>query len=320
MTSDTPIVSIVICTRNHASALRPTLESLSAVHIPEDLSTELIIADNGSTDNTVQVVAEATPWLKNLTGGVHRVEAPDPGQCYARNAGIAAARGKIIVFTDDDLRFPTDWIEGICRPILMGDADAVVGGVRLAPHLERPWMSPDHRTWLACTDRIQTESPWLVGANFAFSQHVLTKVPSFDTELGPGRLGFGDDTLFGEQLREAGYKIVARLDTVVEHHCDADRLLRSSYLSSAEKMGRSLAYRAYHWYHEEQPSPGRQRLRNQILLALRRLTRRRDMQAHEGMPFWEMHYVQFCHFYDQWEKEAQRPRLYERRGLVKKSG
>lgn len=320
METKPPVVSIIICTRDHAAALKPTLASLAAVAVPDDLPAELIVADNGSTDDTEAVVLAAAPTLTNLAGGVRRVVEPRGGQCFARNAGIAAARGDIILFTDDDLRFPAGWIEGVCRPIAAGEADAVVGGVRLAPHLERPWMTPEHRSWLACTDLTDIERPWLVGANFAFARRVLDKVPAFDTELGPGQLGFGDDTLFGDQLRAAGFRIAARLDTLVEHHPDADRLLRRSYLSSAAKMGRSLAYRAYHWNHEEHPNPRLQGLRNRALLALRRLTRRGQWPGgEEGLPFWEMHYVQFCHFYDQWERETRRPRLYERRGLRKKN-
>ena len=321
----TPTVSLIICTRNHAVSLRPTLASLAGVTVAPDLAAELIIADNGSTDDTEAVADGAAAMLPNFAGGVQYLFIRTPGQCFARNAGLAAARGEVILFTDDDLRFPPEWLESVCRPILENRTDAMVGGVRLAPELERPWMTGNHRSWLACTDNIDSKNPWLVGANHAFHRRVLEKVPAYDTELGPGRLGFGDDTLFGEQLREAGYRIGANLSVCVTHHPDADRILRKSYLSSADKMGRSLAYRAYHWYHEEHLGAALQGAKNQLLLAVRRAQRRGEWEragwpSAEGMPFWEMHYVQFCAFYDQWQKETQRPRLYEKRGLKKKKG
>ena len=47
----------------------------------------------------------------------------------------------------------------------------------------------------------------LTGANMAFARRVLDKVPGFDRELGPGGLGFCDDTLFSLQLRTAGFRL-----------------------------------------------------------------------------------------------------------------
>ncbi|MBC8103289.1 MAG: glycosyltransferase family 2 protein [Cytophagales bacterium] len=310
-------VSLIICTRNHARALEPTLQSLAQVAIPADLPTELIIADNGSTDDTTAVVHAAIPRLTNLRG-VRIVAEPRAGQCFARNAGIAASDGQIILFTDDDLRFPVDWIEGLCRPIQAGGADAVVGGVKIAPHLERAWMQTHHRMWLASSEGTDPEHPLLIGANFAFHRRVLEMVPRFDTELGPGQLGFGDDTLFGQQLREAGFTILPVLSAAVEHHFDADRLLRASFLSAAAKHGSSLAYSRYHWEHDVVSNPRREYLRCRLKLSIRRLLRFWECRRPEGMPTWEMHFVQFCRFYQQWQQEAARPRLYEKHGLRKR--
>ncbi|KAA6407127.1 MAG: hypothetical protein FRX48_09193 [Lasallia pustulata] len=50
---------------------------------------------------------------------------------------------------------------------------------------------------LASTEGLDPDAPkFMVGANMAFSRRVLEKVPSFDTELGPGALGFFDESLF----------------------------------------------------------------------------------------------------------------------------
>jgi hypothetical protein len=125
----------------------------------------------------------------------------------------------MILFTDDDVRPPEDWIDGMCEPILLGKAQAVAGGVRIAPKLHRPWMEALHRGWLASTEGIDPAAPYtMFGANMGFSREVLSKVPAFDTELGPGALGFGDEMLFSWQLLEAGYQIHGALDVAVEHH------------------------------------------------------------------------------------------------------
>ena len=101
----------------------------------------------------------------------------------------------------------------------------------MAPHLRRPWMTMLHDVMLASTETLAEDAPTnLTGANMAFHRRVLAKVPAFDVELGPGRLGFQDDVLFSKQLERAGYRIQRRFDVRVEHHFDFDRLLRKSFL------------------------------------------------------------------------------------------
>ena len=160
---------------------------MAGVCAANPMLTELIVVDNASTDDTAETVKSCR--LPNMT--TRLVYEPRRGQCYARNTGIAVARGEVVLFTDDDIRFPDNWIAGMSEPILSGRADAVVGGVRIAPHLERCWMESTHRTWLAGTQDINPKQPErMVGASMAFARQVLDKVPQFDTELGPGRLAF----------------------------------------------------------------------------------------------------------------------------------
>ena len=70
----------------------------------------------------------------------------------------------------------------------------------------------------------------LVG-NCAFRRHVLERVYGFDPELGPGALGLGEDTLFGLQLTEAGYKIEYAKNALVVHFPDKSRLFVASGLN-----------------------------------------------------------------------------------------
>lgn len=233
-------VSVIICTRDRADSLKATLQSLAGVRVPAEFVTEVLIVDNGSLDHTHQVVADSIGRLGAMT--VHYVSEPDGGQSLARNTGIRHSRGEVIVFTDDDLRFPADWLDGMVRPILSKQADAVCGGIRLAPELSRPWMSNLHRNWLASTDGMDPDRPGLIGANMAFGRHVLARTGEFDPALGPGALGFADDTQFGEAVRKAGFIIVSRFDNEVEHHFDPARLTAASFIATAKKHGRTLAY------------------------------------------------------------------------------
>jgi glycosyltransferase involved in cell wall biosynthesis len=306
-------ISIIICTANRADPLRATLQSLSAISQPASRPCEVVVVDNASTDHTADVVQAA-----RLNMNLRRIAEPRRGKGYAYNTGMREARGEVFLLTDDDVRVPADWIDGMTRPILSGAADAVAGGVRLAPHLLRPWMTPTQRSWLASTEYLSQEHPEeMVGANMAFSRRVLERVPAFDVELGPGALGFSDESLFSWQLLRAGYRIAPAFDVVVEHHPDASRLLRSSYERMARSRGRCEAYLRHHWKHEGVLHPRRRWLQAELKLWLTRGLRWRDTRAAEGMAEWEMFQLEHLEMLKVWPAEVARPRAYERFGLVK---
>jgi glycosyltransferase involved in cell wall biosynthesis len=309
------MVSIIICTRDRADSLRQTLQSIGKCTIPADLPAELLVIDNGSSDHTREVVESAE--LKNMP--LRYIGEPNPGLSHARNLGLAEASGDIILFTDDDVRVPTDWIERMCRPIASGRADAIAGGIKIAPNLERPWLNGFLRILVTSTDVVAEEDVQLVGANMAFSRRVLEVVPAFDPELGAGALGFAEDTFFSYQLIRAGFKLMANLQTVVEHHFDSGRLTRDAFLTIAERNGRSKAYIHYHWKHGDVPHP-----RLAVLWTIVKLNIRRALCIGWGgranpKP-WELGYTSKLHFVRQYEQERSRPHNYERWGFTKVRG
>ena len=284
-----PRLSVILCTRNRATELAKTLQSLQAVDVPTEVPAEFLLLDNNSSDTTPETFDAAVPALSGFIAGVKRIGVATPGQCYARNAGLAAARGEVIVFTDDDVRFSPGWLQALTEPLLRDEADAVQGAIKIAPQLQRPWQEPVHRAFLAETSGDGLSAPTaLIGANCAFHRRVLEKVPAFDTELGPGRLGFMDDTLFSWQLREAGFRLQGVLtpETQVEHHFQSDRLLYASMRRRCIGQGKSEAYLLHHWRHETITRPW-----NEIVGLLFHLAKFR--QAHpkapkEGMEAHEM--------------------------------
>jgi glycosyltransferase involved in cell wall biosynthesis len=307
-------VSVAICSRNRAASLRATLAALDATEVPEAFDAEVVVIDNGSADDTANVVATWRP----AAFSVRYLVEPRQGVARARNTALAATTGAVIAFLDDDVRPSARWLERLCTPILSRTADAVAGGVRLAPHLERPWMERTHRTWLADTGYIDPHVPQeVVSANMAIGRHVLARVPGFDPELGPGALGQGEDALFSWQIVRAGFQLAAAFDAPVEHHLDSRRLLRASFRDAAERRGRTLAYQQHHWEHVTVPDVRRRLRRARLKLILRSLA---SPPRHEGMPVWEMVLRERIAFLRQWRVESVRPRNYERFGLVKVRG
>lgn len=307
------LVTVVICTRDHAESLRQTLSNFGRVTIPTGLQCELLIVDNGSSDNTADVARTDPP----AAFATRYVFEPHPGKGHAYNAAIAEARGEIILFTDDDVRVPQSWIGGMCEPIIAGRGHAVAGGVRIAPHLQRPWMTWLHKSWLASTEYLRAEEPEsIVGASMGYAREVFSKVPGFDTELGPGSRGFHDESLLAAQLRLAGYKIASAFDVVAEHHFDESRLQRSTFIDIARKMGASSAYWSHHWEHEEIKDARWQMLLWAARLQKWRWTRRGEWKFSEGMPEWEMWMLWQYYKYRYYLTERKQPRNYERHGLV----
>jgi len=239
-------VTIAICSRNRGAELQATLAALQHVKIPTDYDVDLVLVDNDSTDATREIMNR----FHFPAATVKVVREDRTGLSHARNRAVLESAGKVLLFSDDDIRFPVDWIKQMAGPILSDNADAVAGGVKLARSLERPWATELHRSWLASTESIDRNSPErLVGANMAICRHMLEKIGGFDVSLGAGALGFGEETLLAQQIVGLGGTIAPAWEVCVEHHPDLSRLQRDSYLEAAVKMGQSEGYIDHHWHH-----------------------------------------------------------------------
>ncbi len=307
-----PTASIIVCTCDRAASLAQTLNALGRLDVPAGMSCELVLVENGPTAGTAP-----TPGEKPLGNGItlRRFHEPTPGKARAINLGLAQARGDILFFTDDDVLPPRDWLTKLGAPILRGEAEAVAGAVRLAPHLERPWMTPDQRAWLADTTFLEPGGPErMLGGNMAISRLVLEKVPAFDPDLGPGALGYGEDTLFSEQLKAAGYRVVGVFDSPVEHHFEAKRLDRQGWLTAARKLGWADAYLAHHWEHARWAQPRWQLLKAALSFAACRVRSHRDLPpaADPALPrlATATRHLHACLHY---LRERRKPRHYARR-------
>ena len=105
-------ISLVVVTYNRGDALREALESLLAMPKYPDYDLEIVVVDNGSTDHTPSVVANAA---SNTQYKVRYFFEPKPGIACARNRGVRESKGDWIAFFDDDQLAPSDWLVHLIR-------------------------------------------------------------------------------------------------------------------------------------------------------------------------------------------------------------
>jgi GT2 family glycosyltransferase len=89
-------ISVIIPTRNRSQKLRRTLDGL---RVQSFAACEVLVVDNGSSDDTHATVANYVDRAPNW----QYLREPQPGAAAARNTGIRASRGEIVLFLDDDV-------------------------------------------------------------------------------------------------------------------------------------------------------------------------------------------------------------------------
>jgi glycosyltransferase involved in cell wall biosynthesis len=116
-------ISVVMSTYNRANVLGMALDSLVAQDVG-DLSYEVVIVDNNSTDGTRQIVESYMQRDSRLRYVFEKRQ----GLAYGRNAGIAAAQSDFIAFCDDDIVVPPDWARKLHASLAKHQEADFVGG------------------------------------------------------------------------------------------------------------------------------------------------------------------------------------------------
>jgi glycosyltransferase involved in cell wall biosynthesis len=230
--------TILVCTRNRSDALGRGLHSI--VEDSRDLDRELVVVDNGSTDETAEVIAAAAA---RAPFPVRYVLERTVGLSAARNRGVGEASGEFVLFTDDDTRVERGWSEALVRAFASPDIGAVGGRVLPAwPHPPPAWLTGLAVELLAVRD-LGTETRQLgpgampVGANMAV-RRALLEDPAFDVELGNRGTdvdGYEEVALMSRVMRT--HRVVYAPNAVVHHHVDAGRLTRPAVRRAALQNG-----------------------------------------------------------------------------------
>ncbi len=231
------MISVLIATRDRAALLRDTLAAIAVQEAP-GTPVEILVADNGSVDDTREVVREASaalPWP------VHYLYESRSGKSHALNSALAQVRGDLLVFTDDDVLPARGWLKAYATALAETGADYAVG--RILPLWEAPppaWMSTALYGVLAVPDggtarlRITGEENSEImplGANMAVRRHVVDRIGGWNTTLGKlqGTLRTGEDHEFALRMSSAGFTGVYEPSAEVQHRVPADRLQLSYF-------------------------------------------------------------------------------------------
>lgn len=235
----TNTVSIIVATFNRADMLDDCLAHLARQTFEH--GDEMIVVDNGSTDETRSVVmAHAAGFPVPL---LYFIE-PRAGKSHALNTALAKATGGILAFTDDDVNVATSWVAEIRR--VMSDPEVGITGGPVLPRWEQPpprWLTFDeaaHRSVEASFGRLGAPLALLsygseasvlgprtlLGANMAARREVLDRLGGFSSHLGKkrGTLLSGEDHDVCARAQAAGFKAVYVPSAFVYHWVPADRL------------------------------------------------------------------------------------------------
>lgn len=245
-------LSVVIPTKDRTEALARTLDALESQRAG-DAKLEAIVIDNGSSDGTVEQVQKRT----GVTLPIRLLEQPEGGPAAARNAGVAAATGEIMLFLGDDTE-PAD--QGLLRAHLDLHAArpeptyGVLGRITWTPRKPvTPFMrwlengGPQFHYAELSPGPVDTSS-YFYSSHASVKRSIFEQVGGFDVRFPTAAV---EDTELGVRLADAGLELDYHPELLVlhDHPTTPAQSLRRSVA-----VGRSAAL--YNRLRPDRPHPG----------------------------------------------------------------
>ncbi len=247
-----PFVSVIVSTHDRPACFATCLRSLLALHYPRY---EIIVVDNAPTSSAT---ADLVQPLYAHEPAVRYICEQRKGLALARNCGIKAARGAILVFTDDDVIVDPYWLVELVRPFSLSERVACVSGLVMPLRLDteaqfwfevyggfsrgfsqRFYDMAEHRqsspVYPYCAGSFGT------GASMAFRASFLQRTGGFDPALGAGRpTQGGEDIAMFFQVIKQGYTLVYEPRALLYH------LHRQEYAALLKQLrGNGIGLTAY---------------------------------------------------------------------------
>jgi glycosyltransferase involved in cell wall biosynthesis len=238
------MLTVMMATYNGASTLPLVLEAYLGLEAPAG-GWRVVIADNGSTDGTKDVIQAFAARLP-----ITYVYEPTPGKNQALNAALPAALGDLIVFTDDDAVPRSDWLQQF-RVAADTHPDFDMFGGSVVPR----WLAPPQPWVLTLVPQsvvyaitpVLPSGPvprhWLFGPNMAIRKKIFDLGYRFDPTIGPRGTDYvqGSEAELTRRLDRAGYRAWFCSEAVVEHLIPPHHLTEQWILKRARRYGRGQA-------------------------------------------------------------------------------
>lgn len=201
-----PFVSVVIPVLNGETKIETCLTALAQQDYPSDRF-EIIIVDNGSTDDTVKILKEFK---------VRFYTRKERGRSRALNTGIENARGEIICTTDISCQPEPQWISSIINSFKNSDVGCVAGEIRLLKANDKEIIKFQERCdyispFLALNRKKPPFLPFSDGANASFRKSVFDEIGLFDESFIKG----ADVEICYRIFVLTGYKIIFNRQALV---------------------------------------------------------------------------------------------------------
>jgi glycosyltransferase involved in cell wall biosynthesis len=237
-------LTIAICTRNRAQLLERLLRSIDDAHRPagQPIDLEIIVVDNAPSDDQTRRVVEARAQV------TYRCE-PCPGLDFARNHALAAARGELIAYLDDDVVVDRGWLAALAGAAAENpDLGCLTGQVLpLACATEAQLLFEARGGFRRGFTKMRwgqegaglapfhpcNAGSFGAGCNMVLKTELLRRLGGFDEALdtGPPLPGGGDLDIFYRVIR-AGWPLVYEPAMMVRHEHRRDlQALRRQYWS-----------------------------------------------------------------------------------------
>ncbi len=215
--------SVIICTHNRGPVLGRALAAVLGMESPADGGWEVVVVDNRSTDGTADLVRKVAAEAPVPVRSVYEDRL---GHSRALNAGVRAARGEVLAFTDDDALPAPRWLATIGEAMAEYRADWVFGPIDpVWPAGEPDWFHEVLRPYFAVLDYgpkpfvVESDDRPFYGVNHACRRAALGRLGGYAEHLGGiGAVGgIGNDEDLFRRGRRAGLKFVYHPEVRVGH-------------------------------------------------------------------------------------------------------
>tara|TARA_A100001037_G_scaffold249152_1_gene231774 strand:- start:1307 stop:2341 length:1035 start_codon:yes stop_codon:yes gene_type:complete len=214
MSGSDPIISIITPSFNRADELEHLYNSLSQQTVEFSLF-EFIISDDGSTDNTKELIEN---WQKESPFHIKYITQGNQGPGAARNHGLEYADGKLILFIDSDCEAHPDWVKTIYREFQQDSFDACGGPDRAKDDFTSLQKAIDFSmTSFFTTGGMRGHSEKMMANFFPRTHNMGIKREIYENIGGFGELRHGQDIEFSNRIRNSNARIKFLIDAVVYH-------------------------------------------------------------------------------------------------------